>query len=86
MAYVITDVCTKDLECVKVCPVDCIHPKDDESDFASAKQLFIDPETCIDCGACQPVCPVQAIHPVDELPQDLARFAQVNADYYAKRG
>jgi NAD-dependent dihydropyrimidine dehydrogenase PreA subunit len=86
MAYVITDACTKDLECVAVCPVDCIHPKDDAPDFAATSQLYIDPETCIDCGACVPVCPVTAIHPVEELPEDKAQFAQVNADWFAKRG
>jgi NAD-dependent dihydropyrimidine dehydrogenase PreA subunit len=86
MTYVITDACTKDLECVKVCPVDCIHPKDDETEFAEAAQLYIDPEACIDCGACVPVCPTTAIHPADELPEDKASFAKVNADWFANRG
>ena len=47
MAYVITEPCigTKDKSCVDVCPVDCIHGKDDD------EMLFIDPEVCIDCGA-----------------------------------
>jgi NAD-dependent dihydropyrimidine dehydrogenase PreA subunit len=84
MAYVITDACTKDFECVKVCPVDCIHPKEDEPKVAEAKQLFIEPEACIDCGACVPVCPTSAIFPVDELPADKAQFAQLNIDYYAQ--
>ncbi len=65
MTYVIAEPCvnTKDTACVEVCPVDCIHPKKDEPDFAAETKLFIDPETCIDCGACVPVCPVQAIFP-----------------------
>jgi ferredoxin len=70
MAYIIAEPCigTKDTACVEVCPVDCIHPTKEEADFESAEQLYIDPETCIDCGACEPVCPVTAIFPEEELP------------------
>src|SRR5208337_1722012 len=56
MAYVITDTCIKDSLCVDVCPTDCIHPKQDEPGFEAAKQLFVDPAECIDCGACVPAC------------------------------
>src|SRR5262249_39708998 len=31
-------------------------------------QLYIDPETCIDCGACEPECPVDAIFEADSVP------------------
>jgi ferredoxin len=33
MTYVIAEPCigTKDLSCVEVCPVDCIHPTQDEA-------------------------------------------------------
>ena len=41
MAYVITDTCTKDELCVQACPVDCIHPKQDEAGFAEAPQLYV---------------------------------------------
>jgi ferredoxin len=63
MAYVITETCigTKDSACVDVCPVDCIHPRKDEPDFATVEQLYIHPDECIDCGACEPECPWQAI-------------------------
>ena len=52
MPHVITEPCigTKDSSCVAVCPVDCIHPRKDESEFTPATQLYIDPDTCIDCG------------------------------------
>ena len=30
------------------------------------KQLFINPEECIDCGACLPECPVDAIYEDEE--------------------
>ena len=82
MAYIIAEPCigTKDTACVEVCPVDYIHPTKDEPAFEAAQQLYIDPETCIDCGACEPVCPVQAIYPLEELPADKASWAQLNAD------
>lgn len=84
MAYVITEPCigTKDTSCVEVCPVDCIHPRPDEPGFEEAEQLYIDPETCIDCGACEPACPVQAIFPEDEVPDKWRDFIEKNAAYY----
>src|ERR1019366_2300411 len=82
MAYVITDPCTKDELCVQACPVDCIHPKQDEAGFAEAPQLFVQPDDCIDCGACVPVCPTNSIFVLDELPEDFARFATLNAAHY----
>jgi len=87
MAYVIAEPCigTKDTACVDACPVDCIHPRKDEPEFAAASQLYIDPQECIDCGACVPVCPVAAIFPVDELPSQWKPFTQGNADWFAMK-
>ena len=82
MAYVITDTCTKDELCVQACPVDCIHPKQDEGDFASAPQLYVNPNDCIDCGACVPVCPTNSVFAVDDVPADLSRFIDLNAQHY----
>ena len=82
MAYVITDTCTKDELCVQACPVDCIHPKQDEGNFAEAPQLYVNPNDCIDCGACVPVCPTNSIFTLDELPAELGRFAEVNAGHF----
>ena len=50
MAYVIAEPCinVKDTACVDACPVDCIHPRKDEDDFAPVTQLYIDPVECID--------------------------------------
>jgi len=84
MAYVVVDTCTKDNLCVDACPVDCIHPKQDEPDFEAATQVWIDPEACIDCGACIPVCPTNSIFILEELPADKAEFAAKNAAYYGK--
>ena len=87
MAYVIAEACigTKDTACVDVCPCDCIHPRKDEAEFAGVLQLYIDPDVCIDCAACVPVCPVSAIYLSEDLPERLSPFAQVNAEWYARK-
>src|SRR3569832_2592153 len=86
MAHVIAQPCigTKDTACVTVCPVDCIHPTKDEAEFAAAEMLYIDPDTCIDCGLCVDECPVPAIFPQEDLPAEWASFIERNAQYYKK--
>ncbi|MDA3646323.1 FAD-dependent oxidoreductase [Saccharopolyspora indica] len=83
MPYAITQTCCNDATCVKVCPVNCIHPTPDEPDFGTTDMLYIDPATCIDCGACADACPVDAIFPVERLTKQLRPYAEVNAAYYA---
>lgn len=74
MSYIIGKACDGvcDTVCVEVCPVDCIHGPIDidgggrevtgmSKEELVGKQLYINPEECIDCGACLPECPVQAI-------------------------
>ena len=72
MPFIITDPCieTKDTACVDVCPVDCIHPRKDEPEFAQMTMLYIHPEECIDCGACVPACPVSAIYESHDATPD----------------
>ena len=82
MAHVITRPCCNDASCVAVCPVNCIHPTPDEPEFFTAESLYIDPETCIDCGACIDECPVEAIIPDDSLEERDEPYLQINADYY----
>jgi NAD-dependent dihydropyrimidine dehydrogenase PreA subunit len=82
MAYVITDTCTKDELCVQACPVDCIHPKQDEAGFAETAQLFVNPNDCIDCGACVPVCPTNSMFPSEEVPAEKSQFVDLNAAHY----
>jgi len=93
MAYIITEPCVGvcDTACVDVCPVDCIHPTREEwgekgydEDKLDGKQLFVDPEECIDCGACEPVCPVQAIYAEDEVPEGMTDFIKKNYDHYGR--
>ena len=84
MAFVIAEPCigTKDSACVNVCPVDCIHPRKDENDFEGSIQLYIDPDTCIDCGACVPECPVTAIFPLEDVPDNWRDYIDKNADWF----
>jgi NAD-dependent dihydropyrimidine dehydrogenase PreA subunit len=84
MAYVIAEPCmdVKDTACIDACPVDCIHPRKDEREFSSVRQLYIDGENCICCAACVPVCPVSAIYLAEELPEKWKGYAQLNAGFY----
>jgi ferredoxin--NADP+ reductase len=86
MAFAITQTCCRDASCVTVCPVNCIHPTPDEPDFGTTEMLYVDPRTCIDCGACADACPVDAIFSVDALTRPLKAYAEINAGYYADRG
>ena len=76
MTHVICEPCIdlKDRACVDVCPVDCIFEPD------GARQLFIDPVECIDCGLCVPECPVDAIFFEDDVPEKWKSFIQLNAE------
>ncbi|WP_426437113.1 DUF362 domain-containing protein [Bradyrhizobium genosp. P] len=71
MPHVVTDNCSRCLftDCVEHCPVQAFHADDERS--------YIDPDTCIDCGACIPPCPVQAIHEVLE-PDDERELLELN--------
>jgi len=93
MTYVITEPCvgTCDTACVSVCPVDCIHgpiEKDGSGaevstlDTLEGKQLYIDPNECIDCGACEPECPVEAIYDEDELPEEWKKYIEINKEFF----
>lgn len=65
MTYIITRLCLRDTACIDVCPVECMvlgHPEEEWP------WLYIDPDTCIDCGACVPECPYEAIFPEEEVP------------------
>jgi NAD-dependent dihydropyrimidine dehydrogenase PreA subunit len=48
-----------------VCPVECIKPGTPVEKWPT---YYIDPATCIDCGACVPECPYHAIYPKEEVP------------------
>lgn len=82
MTFVITQNCCKDASCVPVCPVDCIRPAGGPGEFTGTEMLYIDPATCIDCGACAEECPVDAIYYEEDLPPKLERFQDINARYF----
>lgn len=75
MSYIIGKKCISvcDTSCVKVCPVDAINGPIQKTNLGLetktmtkeeliGMQLYINPDTCIDCGACLIECPVQAIY------------------------
>lgn len=79
MSYIIGKACDGvcDTACVDACPVDCIHGPIDITGGGSevngltkeelkGKQLYINPEECILCGACLPECPVDAVYEDEE--------------------
>ncbi|MCH8332137.1 MAG: 4Fe-4S binding protein [Bacteroidetes bacterium] len=87
-----------DTSCVDVCPVDCIHgpisttgagsevdeikEKDGEAGLEGL-QLYIDQETCINCGACEPECPVDAIYSSEEdVPEEEREFIKKNYEFF----
>ncbi len=78
MTHIIAEPCidVKDTACVDVCPVDCIYDKDDW------KQLFIQPEECIDCGLCIDACPVEAIFPEEEVPEKWHKYIAMNYEIF----
>ena len=65
MTFVITDLCLRDAGCVVACPVACIVPGKPQEEWPG---FYIDPNTCINCGACVPECPYGAIFPIAEIP------------------
>lgn len=98
MSYVITDACAVacEIQCVQACPVDAIHGAVSERALreldptqrvlrAGALRLYIDPESCICCGACEPECPVNAIYDESSLPDDKAWCLDDNAQFFASR-
>ena len=48
------------------------------------KQLFIDPEECIDCAACEPECPVEAIYAEDDVPEEWNKYIKMNYEFFGQ--
>jgi ferredoxin len=65
MTHVITSLCLRDNGCIDVCPVECITPGEPAEQWPT---FYVDPSSCIDCGACVPECPYSAIFAADEVP------------------
>ncbi len=86
MTHVIAAPCIGDktCACVAVCPVDSIHPTPEEAAFEYEEMLYIDPESCIDCGLCVDECPKNAVFPDDELPDKWKPYRQRNSEYFKR--
>lgn len=80
MSHIITSLCLRDSGCVEVCPVECIVPGTPQEEYPL---FYIDPDTCIDCGACVPECPYAAIFPEDEVPD---AYVAEGGEYIARIG
>ena len=80
MAYVITELCTREADCVEVCPVNCIVPGYPVDEWPL---FYVDADVCIDCGACAPACPPEAIFPEADLPPAHAAAAALNRRFFA---
>ncbi len=74
MTHVVTENCLDCCftECVTVCPVECFH--------IGARRLYIDPDSCVDCGACISKCPVQAIYETIDMPEEYEHWIEINAE------
>jgi ferredoxin len=71
MGYIIGSKCTdvKDGACVEVCPIDdCI--------VEGKTSMYINPDSCINCGACIYECPVEAIYDSEE---DAIKYGELDA-------
>ena len=86
MTWVITRLCTDclSLDCVDVCPVDCIYQYDGSDQETFRNQLYIDPDECIACSVCEVACPWEAIYEDCDVPsifkEDIVRNSLVAKD------
>jgi ferredoxin len=80
MTHIITSLCLRDGGCLEVCPVECIIPGQPVEKWP---WMYIDPDTCIDCGACAPECPYEAIFMEDEVPSD---YTAAGGEYISRVG
>jgi ferredoxin len=80
MTHIITSLCLRDSGCVEVCPVDCIVAGVPQGKYP---WYYIDPNTCIDCGACVPACPYNAIFPEQDVP---AAYTAKGGEYMSRLG
>jgi NAD-dependent dihydropyrimidine dehydrogenase PreA subunit len=65
MSHITSFFCVRDRGCIDVGPVVCMIPGQPAGEWP---WIYLDPDTCIDCGACVPECPFAAIYPEDEVP------------------
>jgi ferredoxin len=94
MSFIIGNKCISCIDgaCLKVCPMDCIHGPISTTNMGigasqlsieqkMGKQLYINPDECIDCGACVPECPVDAIFSSEKQAIELGDEESVHKNY-----
>lgn len=94
MSFIIGKSCVGcvDTACVEVCPVDCINGPISIDGMGREvrtmqphelfdKQLYINPDMCILCGACIPECPVDAIYRDEKEAIELGDEESVHKNY-----
>lgn len=77
MTHVVTENCNgcRFTDCVATCPVTCFH--------TDGEMVYIDTESCVDCGACVTACPVDAIYQMFMLPDELTNWIDINREKVA---
>lgn len=80
-SFVVTDLCERDGACAEICPVECIVPGQPKEDWP---WYYIDPDTCIECGACIPECPYGAIFTAEDVPEDKLESREINALFFSE--
>jgi len=79
MSYVITELCERAGFCADICPTESIHAVDGNDDWPL---YYINPDTCIDCGACLAECPNEAIFPDYDLPEEYEAYVEINEQFF----
>ena len=76
MSYIIGNKCVgvKDGICIEVCPIE-------DTIVEGPDSMYINPDTCIDCGACLPECPVDAIYDSEEDAIEAGELEAVQNNY-----
>lgn len=80
MAYVITEMCTRNGDCAETCPVEAISFVEGNADWPT---YYINPDLCIECGACAGVCESEAIFYEDDVPAEYEAAIAKNAEFFA---
>ena len=86
MSYVIAEPCigqrtTRASRCVP----STASTRRPTSRITTGRELYIDPDECIDCDACVEACPVDACFAEDQLPAEWAKYTEINANYFKSK-
>ncbi|WP_270166902.1 4Fe-4S dicluster domain-containing protein [Paenibacillus sp. SYP-B4298] len=78
MSWVITSACEGErlAKCTVACPEDAIQTA------PGAKQFYINPQQCTDCGLCDLTCPVAAIFPESAVPKQWKASIEENRLFF----